>query len=174
MRICLPQAYALFRAHRAVVEVEVQVADAGVLRIGDLAVRVVRGWGWNNRHGDLRHVEWRAGESQRAFCRQLEVPLESRVLSLEVCDPDGAVDSRAAYRAGLPRDDLARLATQDALRMCAKQVEMRAVDRVEYAWMSLAGADLAHDRIGAVEPPVDRANRLAHQRPRAAGDGKLE
>ena len=166
------QASALLGAHRAVVEVEVQVADAGVLLVGDLAEGVPRGQRRVDRHGDLRRVELGAREGERPRGRELEEGLLWRVAALEVRDPDGAVDGRSADRAGALGDDLARTAAQYPLVMDAEEMELRALDRVEHPGVALGGADLADHAVGALRVPVDRADGLAHQRARPAGHSR--
>ena len=162
------QTAALLGAHRAVVEVEVQVADLAPLLVGDLAERLTGG---DRRvHGDrqLRRVEGHALELERAGRGQLE-----GVARLRVRDPDRAVDGRAADGAVAGGDDLAGAAAQAALEVRAEQEEVDALDRVEHARVALGGADLAHDAGGAVRAPVDRAVGLLHQRAQTAGDVRV-
>ena len=146
----LVQAAALLGAHRAVVEVEVQVADARVLLVGDLAEGVPRRQRRVDRHGDLRRVELGAGEGERPRGRELEERLRRRVAALEVRDPDRAVDGRPADRAGALGDDLSRAAAQRPLVVDAEEMELRALDRVEDPRVALGGADLADHAVGAV------------------------
>jgi hypothetical protein len=100
-----------------------------------------------------------AGELERACGRQLDV-----AGALEVADPDGAVDGRAADRAVALGDDLARGAAQPRLAMGAEEAE--AV--IEQARVALVGVDAADDRrrrvLGPVDPPAQHWTL-------AAGDG---
>jgi hypothetical protein len=116
----------------------VQVAHAGVLLVGDLAVRLLAG---SRVEGspDLRDLERDAGELEGARGRQLE---GARAGGLEVRDPDGAVDGRAADGAGALRDDVARAPAQRGLAVDAEEVELGAGDRVEDPGMALTGPDL--------------------------------
>ena len=68
----LEQPPALGGAHRAVVEVELQVADAGLLGVLDLAPGVTVGDRGVDRHVDLGDVEPDAGQLERTGGGQLE------------------------------------------------------------------------------------------------------
>ena len=108
------QPAALVGAHRAVVEVEVQVADAGVLLVGDLAERARPG------ACSARHSARRARAAARARAAgSLKCPGRLRWR-----DPDRAVDGRAADRAVALGDDLAGHAAQRVLAVDAEQVEL--------------------------------------------------
>ena len=169
VQIRLAQAAALLGAHRAVVEVEVQVADARLLLVGDLAVGVVRRDRGVERHRDLRRVRGVTGELERARRGQLEEDAAIVVALLEMGDPHGAVYGGAADRAVAGGDDVARTAAEPALGIDVEQVELGPRDRVEHARMSLCGAYLAHHGGGGVAAPVDRAIGLLDQRTQPAG-----
>ena len=109
-----------------------------------------------------------ARQLQRARGRQLEA-----VRRLQVRDPHRAVDGRAAHGAVPRSDDLARPPTQRVLAVDAEQMERLAADAVEHARVALGGADPAHDDVGLLRRPVDRALRLPDQRPRAPGDARI-
>jgi hypothetical protein len=160
------QAAALLGAHRAVVEVEVQVADPRVLLVGDLAEGVPRRPPRVDRYGDLRRVELWAREGERPRGGELEERLPRRVAAPEVRDPNRAVDRRPADRAGALGDDLPGMAAQRLLSLDAEEMELRALDRVEDPRVPFGGADLADHTVGAVRAPIDRADSLAHQRAR--------
>ncbi len=101
----LEQPPALVGAHGAVVEVEVQVADAVALVVGDLLERV----GGAQADRDLGHVERDAGDGQRAGGGQLE-----RARRLQMRDPHRPVDRGAAHRTMALGDQLAGPAAQRA------------------------------------------------------------
>ncbi len=167
------QASALLGAHGAVVEVEVQVADARVLLVEDLPVGVVRGQRRVDGCGELGDVELATRQAQSARRRELEERAVVLVSPLEVGDPHRAVHGRPADRAVALGDDLPQPPPQRLLAMNAEQVELYAVDRVEHAGVPLGGADLAHDRGGGVLGPVDRSIRLRHRRAQAAGHERI-
>ena len=164
----IEQAPALLDAHGAVVELEAQVADAGVLLVGDLAVGLAVGQRRVERDERLGNVEFMAGEGKSARSRQLEGGSVGRGRLLQLRDPDRAVRGGAADRAVALGDDLARTAAQRALGVGAEEVERGPPDFVQHPGMALGGADLAHDGLGAVRAPVDRPDVLRHQRARPA------
>ena len=169
----LAQAAALLGAHRAVVEVEVQVADARLLLVGDLAVGMARWDRGVEGDRDLRRVRHDAGQLERAGGGELVRGLRVRVLLLEMRDPHGAVDGRAADRAVARGDDVPRTAAEAALGIHVEQEELDAGDRVEHAGMTLGGADLADHGGGRVAAPVDRAVGLLDQRAQPAGHVRI-
>jgi len=153
----------LVGAHRAVVEVEAEIADPSALAVGDLAVGARRRV---QRRRDLRYVEHETGLRERERGRELEA-------LLELPDPDRAVDGRAADRAMALGDDRARRPDQRLLAVHVEEMELGAVDRVAHARMPLGGADLAYHGVRRVRAPVDRAHVLFHRRARAAGDARI-
>ena len=88
--------------------------------------------------------------------------------ALEVGDPDGAVDGRAADRAVALGDDLARRAAQRALAVGAEEVERRARRRRR----ARPGGPRRHGRCGSRlcgrvrSPSRSRASAWRHQRAR--------
>ncbi len=164
-QVGVAQAPALLRAHRAVVEVEAQIADLRVLLVDDLAEGVPVGQRGVDGHRDLGRVDRDAGEGERA--RRGELVAHG---SLEVGDPDGAVRRRAADRAVARGDDGAGLAAQPALAVDAEEVKRRRADRVEHAGVTLRGTQPAYDRVRRVGGPVDGAHLLGHERAVLAAD----
>ena len=163
------QAPALPGAHRAVVEVEVQVPDVALLLIGDLAEGLPRRQRRVDGDRDLGRVEPRAGERERARGRELEAVLRRRVAALEVRDPHRAVDGRPADGAGALGDDLPRAPAQRPLRVRAEEMELGALDRVQDPRVAFGRADLAQDGLRGVGIPVDGPHVLGHQRAGLAG-----
>ena len=168
--VCLTQAPALLRAHRPVVEIEVEVADAGVLLVEDLAKGLAVGDRRVERRRHHRHVHLLAGQGQGACRGQLEELLRGLVAALQVRDPDGAVDGGAADCAAALGDDRAGSAAQRSLGVRAEEVELHVADPVEHAGIALGGTDLAEDPGARIRGPLDRALRLAQHRKRAPGD----
>ena len=137
----LEQPAALVGAHRAVVEGEVQVADAGALLVADLAVRPGR------RRACSGAGTSRASQRARRRARAPGSPGSLNAPGrLEVRDPDRAVDGRAADRAVALGDELAGPAAQRALAVGAEEVERLAADAVEHARVAVGGADPAQHR----------------------------
>ena len=136
-----------------------QVAHTAVLLVGDLAERPRGERRRVQRRGQLRDVELVPGNGERARRGKLEV-----AGALQVADPDGSVDRRAADRAVPLRDDLAGYAAQRVLAMDAEEMELDPPDRVDHAGVALSGADAADHRRRRVGAPVDRAVGLPDQR----------
>src|SRR5450755_1898955 len=137
------QPLALLGAHRAVVEVKVQVADSRTLLVADLTVGVTGRQPCVWVHRELRDVALAAREGECARGGQLEGTFSWCVATLEVGDPDRTVDGRSADRAGALRDDFACAPTRCPLVVDAEEMKLRAPEHVEHPGVALGGADLA-------------------------------
>ena len=166
----LVQAPALLGAHRAVVEVEVQVADARVLLVGDLAEGVPRGAAARRsaRGPPARRTAGRARASARVAgsLKNVSVGVSRRLRCVIHTAPSTVARQIAPVRWAMISPGAA---AQRPLVVDAEEMELRALDRVEHPGVALRGADLADHAVGALRAPVDRADVLAHQRARPAG-----
>ena len=139
-----------------------------MLLVGDLAERLRGERRRVQRCGQLRDVELVSGNGERVCCGKLEV-----AGALQVADPDGSVDRRAADRAVPLRDDLARYAAQRVLAVDAEEMELVPPDGVDHARVALSGADAADHCRRRVGAPVDRAVGRPDQRTWAARHARI-
>src|SRR5262252_8831727 len=129
------QSLALSGAHRAVVEVEMQVSDVARLFVDDVAEGALHSCPGGQVQGYLhfRSVDPGAGLRQRSGCGQFEERASRRPALFEVADPDGTVERGTADRTVALRDDLPGCAAKRSLSMGAEQMEITGADPVQHA-----------------------------------------
>src|SRR5262245_6201958 len=147
----IAQAPALIDAHRAVVEVEVQITDAIAFDVADFTERSLRLRCLRcERHA--RNIQFRA---EHLHGGQLDTRAWAVVLGFQVCNPDGTVDRAAADRAVTLGEDYAGRSRDDVLRVCAVEVIGLAEQRIQYSRLTVGRADLPHDGFSGVMLPID-------------------
>ena len=164
----IAQPAALPGAHRTVVEVEGEIADAVSFRIHDVAEGpMVVGVGRRDRtFGNA--LEPRA---QHLCGRELDAGIRAEALRLQVADPERAVHRADADGSLALREELAGSAAQTILFVRAVQVDLLAEQRrIENAGTAVGRADPPDDPGRRVAGPVDGAVGLFHGRPERAPD----
>ena len=152
------QALALGRAHRAVVEGEVEVTDGIHFLIADFAVA----------GAICRHVERHLRCGQRMdLCgegqRDRQLVCERAIQALRVADPDAAIGGRAQDGAIATRDDRARRGRlAEPLGVRVIEVAGDAEQVVAHAGRTVRRTDLAQNHLHFVASPVDSALLLRH------------
>ena len=162
---------ALRRAHRTVVEGEMQMADTALRVVADLAIArcmarcIARRIDRDRPFGQVRRL---CREGQRRG--QLEAAL--LVGAAHVTDPDRTVDAGAQHGLVPAADHPAGFMTlRERLCVGVEKMAWRVEQPVEHARCAVGGAHLAQDGFGVVALPVDAALGLRHQRAPATGRG---
>ena len=171
-------------AHRAVVEIEREIADPVLFPICYLAERSMVGQGVDRKHGFgktrrhrsecLRGRKFNARGDTRNYIAVLALSSRFRkdrkvtqILldsGFKMGDPKGAIDRASAYGTIPLRENLSGRSFEVILLVGAVEEIASAVQGIQHSRRAISGADFSYDDFGQIPAPVDAAVALAHGR----------